>query len=95
MYITEGGLSDRPGDQPDAYQVELCTRWLQEHALPGKGWTRKTSRDLHFEAQLSTGPSVSNGAFIEAARRMGFEFKPAGRGSRFAVFKMLLKPDKI
>ena len=95
MYITEVGLAEKPGDEPEDYHVELCTRWLQEHAHPGNGWTRRTSRDLHFDVQRWAGMYVTNGAFIEAARRLGYDFKPAGRKSPYAVFRMLLKPNRV
>jgi hypothetical protein len=95
MYINEEGLSDHRGDEPSAWEVEVAMKWLQEHAHPGIGWTRKTSRDLKFDVMLWSHQPVSNGAFIEAARRLGYDFKPAGRKSPYAVFRMLLKPNRV
>jgi hypothetical protein len=94
-----GILDDPPAwraERPDRAQVELCRRFLSQHAVKSTKWSIGTSYGFKHEVErwnLDTSgrfKSIANGAFILAALEMGFEAKRDVRRSPNARFKLKL-----
>lgn len=88
--IWRNGLT--PGEEarlPEEDKVEICIRWLREFATPGKTWDiQHTSYGHKHRIEKWAGEYIPNGAMIEAARRLGIEFRPERAGSPNAKFRM-------
>lgn len=77
-YITKSGLSNEMGSPPPAEEVEVCKRWINEFI--GK---RKTINDEYssyglkhkVEKWAEDTDYISNGAFIQAAVDLGYEYR--------------------
>lgn len=67
------------------HRVEDWTGTLRKEWNQVDPWGRSWSASYHY---------VSNGAFIEAARREGYQISPTGPGSPNAYFDMNLRPMK-
>ncbi len=101
MIIDAAGLwprSDCPDgtkrvEAPDETQVEVARKWIQEHCSASATYGKRSSYGLKHEVEQWTHHAsyVSNGAFIEAARREGYEYKPTDRGSLNALFRMRVR----
>lgn len=77
-------------DWPDPEQVAVCKAWLTAYAKPKKGWGARTSYGLKHVVERWAGAYVTNGAFIEAAAALGYDYRRASPGSPNAVFRMAL-----
>jgi hypothetical protein len=88
FFITDSGLSVRPGAKPPANEVEHCMAWIRIFAKPRKTFnTSITSYGLkhvceNWEYQGAVWPDLggycSNGAFILAAVRLNYKLLPVG-----------------
>jgi hypothetical protein len=78
---------------PDECEVSRAIAWLEEWADFLKTFNPRiqSSYGLKHYAENWTGDYVSNGAFIEAARRLGYQIKPSDYGSPNATFNMSVK----
>lgn len=92
-----GGVEGSARHPPDESEIEVCTAWLRKFADPTPRIRRKhTSYGLKHAVERWTAREqgtrgyVSNGAFIEAARRLGYRIEPTSPGSPNAFFNIEL-----
>jgi len=93
MDITEYGVAGYPADTnpvpPRREQVEVCKEWIRRWAVP-----RETINRIHNSYYLKQAVEaeadcyVSNGAFIQAAIELGYQYKRCGYLSPNAWFNM-------
>jgi len=88
----DGSFDESP---PSESQVAWCVEWLQRFAKPRKTVNRMSSYGLKHCVEAWCGDYVSNGAFIEAARRLGFEVIPCGPMNPNAVFRLSFDREAI
>lgn len=68
-------------ESPIEAQVQLCIDWIQTYGIRTKTVRKKRgSYGWKHVIERKTGLYVSNGAFLEAANRLGFTIKPLGTG---------------
>jgi len=98
MAIYEYGLEVISGDAsrwsknpPLEEHIEECRRWLAVYARPSKGWGKRTSYGYKHTVEAWAGRYITNGAFLEAARRMGFELRRVRDNCPNAFFKMKIE----
>lgn len=74
---------------PEEDQVLLCMEWLRRFAKPRKTVNyARSSYGLKHCVEDWCGEYVSNGAFIEAARRLGFEVITRSSDGLNTVFRL-------
>jgi hypothetical protein len=90
-----GGVEGPERQPPDAEEVQACRRWIRKHVDPSAAIREDhTSYGFKHLVEETIESYVSNGAFIEAARREGYEIVRDSEGSPNALFNMCIKPDK-
>lgn len=105
LYPARSLIGHDDGSPPDDGQVELCRGWLRERARPSrsvcKSWLgcELSSYALKHVVEgwlrgRGEGAYIANGAFIEAAVREGYRWRPVRPGSPNAVFYMAAKKKK-
>jgi hypothetical protein len=91
------GLEGSPnydGHEPERSEIDSCKEWIELYCKKRKTFNRNMSSyelkhivedysEYHKERNY-----VSNGAFIQAATELGYEYKPCHSGSPNAYFKM-------
>jgi hypothetical protein len=90
-----GSKWDKGEEPPSEKEVQTCLRWLAKYAEPSDQWGRSTSYGYKHDVETWAGDYVTNGAFIEAAQRAGYEWKRDGPRSPNAVFKMRVNPEGL
>lgn len=84
------------GKPPEEGQVRLCMEWLKRFARPRKTVNyRIGSYGLKHCVEGWDGDYVSNGAFIEAAYRLGFEIIQGGPLSPNAGFRLSFDKEAL
>jgi hypothetical protein len=84
-----------PYDPPDEGEVSLCRQWLERFAKPRKTVNPVSSYFLKHCVEAYFGEYVSNGAFIEAVRRLGWEIVPLGWYSPNAAFRLSYDKEAV
>jgi hypothetical protein len=74
---------------PKPEEVEICKTWIELYGRPKKAFGNRSSYVLKHVVERWAGEYVTNGAFIEAARQLGYEYERIDRTPN-AVFKMAL-----
>ncbi|MDA0244636.1 MAG: hypothetical protein OT477_14550 [Chloroflexi bacterium] len=88
LYITTNGLSNSTDKLPPQEEVEICKQWINQFASK-----RKTINDSHGSYELKhkvekwAEKYVCNGAFIQAAIDLDYDYKQIGNTPN-AVFNM-------
>jgi hypothetical protein len=84
MNINDSGLTRAQGDKPIESEVKLCEKWIREFVTPRKAInTKHSSYGLKHAVERWTGEYVSNGAFIQAAVNLGYEYRKIGPDAYF------------
>lgn len=74
--------------KPQRREVDICKQWIATRIEPRKMINhRRSSSTLAHDVEWSTGQYIPNGAFIQAAIELGFEYEPF---DRIACFNMCL-----
>jgi hypothetical protein len=78
---------------PNEAEIARSIAWLEEWSDFLKTFNPRieSSYGLKHSAESWAGDYVSNGAFIEAARRLGYQIKPRDFASPNATFNMSIK----
>jgi hypothetical protein len=78
----------------DENQIKICTKWIKKFVIPAKkindSFMSYKLKHLveSYGAEMGDRPYVSNEAFIEAARRLGYKSKPISSSSINFYFNM-------
>lgn len=81
---------------PDEDQVALCMEWLRRFARPRITVNRQhSSYGLKHCVECWCNEYVTNGAFIEAVRRLGYEVIPIGLNSPNAIFRLSFDKEAV
>lgn len=81
LFVTANGLSDTPGKEPDRVEIETCKKWLAEFARKRKSINdRRWSYSLKHTVERWADLYISNGAFIQAAIELGYNYKRVQNG---------------
>lgn len=90
LFITNAGLSNFDGQRPGEGEVEHCREWIKRFCRPRKSinYSRGSYSLKHAVENWRSGlPSdckyVSNGAMIEAAISLGYQFSRSGLNANF------------
>jgi hypothetical protein len=84
-----GGVEGPERTKPDEKQIAICAEWIAGYLIPAKTFNlKRSSYGLHNIVKRWANNYVSNGAFIEAARRAGFEMRRVDDGLADTHFKM-------
>lgn len=91
------GRAEDEGPAPDERQIEICRTWLRLFAERTRSFRgRSVHSSYHWKHQVEDWTDrtkrqreyISNGAFIEAALREGFEARRNGADSPNALFAL-------
>lgn len=77
----EGLVDRRPFKKPsEAVQIEAAKKWISERCSMRKTINRKsTSYGIKHTMEYDIGVYVGNGAFLEAAKQLGYRIEPDNR----------------
>jgi hypothetical protein len=86
VYVGRNGLTywRQSNDVPEAKEVELCKKWIKHNCLQTKTIRPKLgSYQFKHIVERNCGVYISNGAFIQAAIELGYDYKPCGINADF------------
>jgi hypothetical protein len=93
VYVVRNGLTywSPSNDVPEDKEVELCKKWIEYNTSRTKTIRPKLgSYQFKHIVERSCGVYISNGAFIQAAIELGYDYKPCGIN---ADFNMIVKTE--
>lgn len=80
---------------PDPQQVNLCEQWLKKYARPARVRKDDTIHSywLKHIIERNVGQYVTNGATIQAAANLGYDYLPQGMGPNVFLYMRLILPE--
>lgn len=91
MHITCGGLRFEPGKDPDEQEVEVCRKFLKQFCEHSDERTKNSYSMKHVvERWAPTTDYVSNGALIQAADDLGYDYDVIRDGPNADIY---MNPD--
>lgn len=92
-HLCAHGLYHKKADcpLPNAEEIQLCKQWITENCEALKNIKEYSSYAYKHRVEESVGRYISNGAFIQAAIELGFNYKDTF-GSMNTHFNFRIKP---